>query len=57
MTAFSRQRGYLLITVVVTLFLLATIATLLAYESANNANTANSELEAARADFVARAGM
>jgi len=53
----KRQRGYLLITVVVTLFLLATIATLLAYDSANNARTTNSVLEATRADYIARAGL
>ena len=57
MKTLRHQRGYLLITVVVTLFLISTIAMLLAYDSANNANRASSELEAARADFMARAGM
>ncbi|MDJ0747865.1 MAG: DNRLRE domain-containing protein [Woeseiaceae bacterium] len=57
MTSRKRQRGYLLVTVVVTLFLLSTIVMLLAYDSASNARSANSSLEAARADHVARAGM
>jgi len=51
------QRGYLLITVVVALFLIATIAVLLTEGSAINANTASTELEAARAEYVAQAGM
>ena len=53
----KRQRGYLLITVVVALFLLATVAVLLTRGSAISANTASSELEAARAKYVAEAGM
>ena len=52
-----RQRGYLLVTVIVTLFLIASIAVLLAHDSAISANTASKELETARADYVARAGM
>ncbi len=51
------QRGYLLVTVIVTLFLVASVALLLAHDSANSANTASRELEAARADYVAQAGM
>jgi len=51
------QRGYLLITVVVMLFLLASIAMLLNHDSAISANTASTELEAARANYVAQAGM
>lgn len=50
------QRGYLLITVIVTLFLLATVAVLLSQDSAISANTASSELEAAKAEYAARAG-
>ena len=52
-----RQRGYLLVTVIMTLFLVATIAVLLNHESSISANTANRELEAARADYVARAAV
>ena len=51
------QRGYLLVTVVVTLFLVASIAVLLTHESSVSANTANRELETARGDYVTRAGM
>ena len=51
------QRGYLLITVVVALFLLATVAVLLSHDSAISANTSSSELEAARVEYVAQAGM
>ena len=58
-TVFSHrfQRGYLLITVVVALFLLATVAVLLTHDSAISANTSSNELEAARAEYVAQAGM
>ena len=51
------QRGYLLLSVVVTLFLVAAIALLLNYDSATGANTASAELESARADYVAEAAM
>jgi len=51
------QRGYLLVTVVMALFLVASIAVMLSHESAISANTANKELEAARAEYVAQAGM
>ena len=57
MIAYRRQRGYLLVTVVVTLFLLATLAVLLAQTSAISANTASAELETVRADYVTQAGM
>ena len=57
MTARRHQRGYLLITVVVALFLLATVAVLLTHGSAISANSASSELEAARAEYVAEAGL
>ncbi|MDJ0709612.1 MAG: DNRLRE domain-containing protein [Woeseiaceae bacterium] len=57
MRARGRQQGYLLITVIVTLFLLSAIVMLLVYESASSARSANSGLEAARAEHVARAGM
>ncbi|MCP5092993.1 MAG: DNRLRE domain-containing protein, partial [Gammaproteobacteria bacterium] len=40
-----------------TLFLVASIAVLLTHDSANSANTSNRELEAARADYVAAAGL
>jgi len=53
----NRQRGYLLITVVVMLFLVASIATLLNHDSAISANTSSTELETARAEYVAQAGM
>ena len=52
-----RQGGYLLVTLIVTLFLVASIAVLLSHDSAISANTSNRELEAARAEFVAQAGM
>ena len=52
-----QQRGYLLITVVVTLFLLATIAVMLSHGSSISANSASSELEATRAEYVAQAAM
>jgi len=52
-----RQRGYLFVTVVITLFLFASIAVLLSQDSAISANTSNRELEAARAEYVARAGL
>ncbi|MDH3589124.1 MAG: DNRLRE domain-containing protein, partial [Gammaproteobacteria bacterium] len=51
------QRGYLLITVVVALFLIASVAMLLNYDSAISANASSGELEAARARYVAEAGM
>ena len=53
----QRQRGYLLITVVVTLFLLATVSVMLSHDSAISANTASADLEAAQVEYVARAGM
>lgn len=53
----NRQRGYLLVTVIITLFLVASIAVLLAHDSANSANTSNKELETARVDYVAAAGL
>ncbi|MDJ0917710.1 MAG: DNRLRE domain-containing protein [Woeseiaceae bacterium] len=53
----KQQRGYLLISVVVTLFLLACIALLLNRQSAVNANTASAELAAAQAEYVAEAGL
>ena len=52
-----RHYVYLLVTVVVALFLLASVAMLLARDSAINANTASKELESARADYVAQAAM
>ena len=57
MNSRRRQRGYLLISVVVSLFLLATIAVMLTHGSAINANTASSEMETARAEYVAQAGL
>ncbi|MDH3751916.1 MAG: DNRLRE domain-containing protein, partial [Gammaproteobacteria bacterium] len=51
------QRGYLLITVVVMLFLVASIAMLLNYDSSISANTSTGELESARADYVTEAAM
>ena len=51
------QRGFLLITVVVALFLLATVALLLTHDSSISANTASTELDTARAEYVAQAGM
>lgn len=51
------QGGYLLITVVVMLFLLATVGVLLTHDTSISANTTSAELETARADYVARAGM
>ncbi|MDJ0911354.1 MAG: DNRLRE domain-containing protein [Woeseiaceae bacterium] len=57
MNSRRQQRGYLLISVVVTLFLLAAVAVLLNQGSAISANTAGSELESSRADYVAEAGM
>ena len=57
MTSRRQQRGYLLITVVVALFLLATVAVLLTHGSSIGANTASSELETARGDYVAQAAM
>lgn len=53
----KRQRGYLLVTVVATMFLLATIAMILSLDSAISANTTTGELEAAQADHVAQAAM
>ena len=53
----QRQHGYLLISVVVTLFLLATVAVMLTHGSAIGARSSSSELEAARAEYVAQAGM
>ncbi len=53
----NSQRGYLLISVVVMLFLVASIAMLLNYDSAISANTSSSELEASRADYVAEAAV
>ncbi len=52
-----KQTGYLLITVVTTLFLLATVAVLLSRDSAISANTSTSELEDARAGYVAQAAL
>ncbi len=53
----QQQRGYLLITAVVALFLVASVAMLLARDSAIKANTASKELETARVDYVAQAAM
>ncbi len=53
----KRQRGYLLVTVIVMLFLIASIAMLLNYDSAISANTASGELEASRVEFVTEAAM
>lgn len=53
----NSQRGYLLITVVVTLFLIASIAMLINYDSAIDANTSSKELETARVNYVAEAAM
>ncbi len=53
----KQQRGYLLISVVVTLFLLACVALLLNQQSAVNANTSSAELAAAQAEYVAEAGL
>ena len=57
MRTLNRQRGYLLITVVAMLFVFSAIVMLLIYDSSNNARSASSDLEAARAGYVARAGM
>ena len=57
MTVRRKQRGYLLVTVIITLFLVASIAVLFAHDSASSANTSNRELETARAEYVAQAGM
>ena len=57
MTVRRKQRGYLLVTVIITLFLVASIAVLLAHDSASSANTSSRELETARAEYVAQAGM
>ncbi len=46
-----------MITVIVTLFLLSTIVMLLVYDSASNARSASSDLEAARVEYVAEAAM
>ena len=53
----KKQGGYLLVTVVVTLFLVATIAMLLNHDSAISANTSSAELEAVRADYIVETGM
>ncbi|MCH9694097.1 MAG: DNRLRE domain-containing protein [Gammaproteobacteria bacterium] len=53
----THQGGYLLITVIVTLSLLATVALLLTLQSSVNANTASAELQTARVDYVTEAGM
>jgi Tfp pilus assembly protein PilX len=53
----EKQNGFMLVTVVVTLFLIAAIAVLLSHSSAMGAHTAVSELAAVRAEYVARAGM
>ena len=47
----------LLVTVIVTLFLVASIAVLLAHDSASSANTANRQLDTSRAELVTRAAM
>ncbi|MGI9234041.1 MAG: DNRLRE domain-containing protein, partial [Woeseiaceae bacterium] len=57
MRSSRHQRGYLLITVVVMLFLLATVAIMLTHGSAISARSASSELEATRADYVTEAAM
>lgn len=51
------QGGYLIMTIVVTLFLLATVAMLLTQESAVGANAARTAAEPARAAYAARAGL
>ncbi len=53
----SRQNGYLLVTMIITLFMVASIAVLLTHRSSISANTATRELETARAEYVAQAGM
>ncbi len=46
-----------MVTVVVALFLIASLAVLISHDSATNANMSNRELEADRSDYVAQAGM
>ena len=53
----NTQGGYLLVTIIVTLFLVATVAMLLNRDSAISANTSNAELDRARAEYVAQAAM
>jgi len=57
MNSRRNQGGYLLVTVVVTLFMIASIAVLLSHDSAISANTSSKELESSRAEYVAAAGM
>jgi len=51
------QQGYVLFMVVVMLFVLATIAFLVSYESSFQSNQRVIELEATRADYVAKAAL
>jgi Tfp pilus assembly protein PilX len=53
----NRQRGYLLVMVIIMLFLVASIAMLLNHDSAISANLSTGELQATRADYVAQAAM
>ena len=57
MNKLKQQRGHLLVTVVVLMFLVAAIALLLGHGSAISANNANSELEVTRVDYLAQAAM
>jgi len=57
MNRLEQQQGYVLITVVVTLFILAAITLLLNRESSLGVNLASSEVQAQQARYVAEAGM
>ncbi len=51
------QRGYILLSVIVVITLVAAIALLMTTESALESNTAGSELDAQQAQYVAEAGL
>ena len=53
----NQQRGYLLMTVVVTLFILSAISLLMTRQSVIEGNTAKSEIDRDQARYVAEAGL
>ena len=57
MTGPGRQKGYVLVTVVVVAFLVAAVALLINHESAISTNTAAGDLERDQARYVAEAGV
>ncbi|MCU7935398.1 MAG: DNRLRE domain-containing protein [Candidatus Thiodiazotropha sp. (ex Dulcina madagascariensis)] len=57
MTGVRRQQGYIMLPVMITVALVATIAFMMSHESNVNIKTLNNDLEAKQAEYVAQAGL